>query len=359
MRKRPLRSHVFRSGRTASILVLALLAGCAGSGEESLVGEIAYSVDRSKPGASIVVVRDDGTGVRRVTAAQRRTNASRPVWSPDGTKIAFTRSAPEGLSFHVSVVNANGTGERRLGPGSGPQWTRGGTALLVERRDGIHLVNVDGSGKRLLVRGTAHALSRDGSKLAFLRYTVRPAYDGGCCITDTSALFTVSLEGGGLRRLASTSGGDEGYHFRDPAWLAGDREIAVLAENEYGGDASLKTVSEQRRQQVIVESVGDDFEWSPEGDRLAYSDDFDPILYVARGDGSEPRAFSQAAVTPDRPRGLRWSPDGEKIAFYAAANADPENLQDIYAIDADDGDRRRIGRVRGYGVDLAWRPLTD
>jgi Tol biopolymer transport system component len=220
------------------------------------------------------------------------------------------------------------------------------------------LLNVDGSGERLLVRGTAHALSHDGSKLAFLRYTEHED-EYGCCITDSSALFTVSLDGDGLQRLASTSGSNGGYHFRDPVWLAGDREIAVVAKDQFSGDALLKAVSEQRRQRVIVTGVGDDFAWSPEGDRLAYSRPLDRVLYVARGDGSEPRAFDLAKATTDEPRGLRWSPDGQKIAFYVHAPGKLEGVFDIYVIDADDGDRRRIARVRGHGPDLAWRPAED
>jgi Tol biopolymer transport system component len=343
---------------TAAAMGTVVLAGCAGSNDEPTFGEIAYSVDRSKPRARIVVLRDDGTRARRVTAAQRRTNASRPVWSPDGTKIAFTRSAPEDGTWHVSVVNADGTGERRLGPGAGPEWTPDGRALLVERRGGIYLLNVDGSGERLLVRGTAHALSHDGSKLAFLRYTEHED-EYGCCITDSSALFTVSLDGDGLRRLASTSGSNGGYHFRDPVWRAGDREIAVVAKDQFSGDALLKVVSDSGRQRVIVRGVGDDFAWSPEGDRLAYSRPLDSVLYVARGDGSDPQAFDLAKATPEEPLGLRWSPDGQKIAFYVHAPGDLEGVFDIYVIDADDGDRRRIARVGGHGVDLAWRPADD
>jgi hypothetical protein len=39
---------------------------------------------------------------------------SRPVWSPDGTRIAFTRAVSSGR--YLEVANANGTGLRRLAP---------------------------------------------------------------------------------------------------------------------------------------------------------------------------------------------------------------------------------------------------
>jgi Tol biopolymer transport system component len=345
-------------GRLAQLLALLVLVGCGGSSADSTVGEIAYAVQKLNPGERITVVRDDGTGRRRVAAADRRTNADHPVWSPDGTKIAFTRWPPEFFTpSHVYVVNADGTGERRLGPGVASLWTIDGTALLVERRSGIYSLNVDRTGGRRVAKGTGPALSHDGSKLVFLRYTAARASDGGCCITGTSALFTVPLQGGPPRRLASTSGGDEGYHFFAPEWLAGDREIGVLMGNEYSGDTSLGTVSEDGRQRVIAEGVGDDFAWSPEGDRVAYSGE-SSVLYVARGDGAEPRAFSLEAVASDSPSSIRWSPDGEKIAFCVGA-PDSERVQDVYVLDVDDGARRRIARVPGLGVDLAWRPATS
>ena len=55
-----------------------------------------------------------------------------PVWSPDGSQIAFTRYVDRGgenTNFSIYVVNADGTGLRRLTRGpydSSPAWQPSG-----------------------------------------------------------------------------------------------------------------------------------------------------------------------------------------------------------------------------------------
>jgi Tol biopolymer transport system component len=53
----------------------------------------------------IYVVRPDGRGVRRLT--QSAANESFPVWSPDGSKLAFVRQEGQDPA-HLYVVGANG-----------------------------------------------------------------------------------------------------------------------------------------------------------------------------------------------------------------------------------------------------------
>ena len=65
----------------------------------------------------------DGSGVSQVACCDARD----PVWSPDGTRIAFTTSASQ--SPRIAVVKADGTSLVELAAGSDPTWRRGSTCV--------------------------------------------------------------------------------------------------------------------------------------------------------------------------------------------------------------------------------------
>jgi TolB protein len=91
--------------------------------------------------------------------------AHTPAWSPDGSMIAFSYSLVDSrweaslkLNRAIWIVNADGTGARQvteLTPGSAwddePQWSPDGTRLvftrvdLARRADAVFTVNIDGS----------------------------------------------------------------------------------------------------------------------------------------------------------------------------------------------------------------------
>lgn len=78
------------------------------------------SGDAGRPGSKgdIYVMRADGSHKRRLTDTPRlgedaESNfklANNPVWSPSGTKIMYTRFAPEGTQ--LVVMNRDGSGKR-------------------------------------------------------------------------------------------------------------------------------------------------------------------------------------------------------------------------------------------------------
>ena len=90
---------------------------------------------RGRGNVDLYVMNADGSGLRRLT----RDPASDvgPVWSPDGRKIAFTRShAPaEGRGppeSDVYVINVDGSGERNLtgdAVSCGPAWSPDGRKI--------------------------------------------------------------------------------------------------------------------------------------------------------------------------------------------------------------------------------------
>jgi Tol biopolymer transport system component len=93
------------------------------------------------------------TGYPAIAAA--RHPPSRTIRSPDGTRIAFDRDAPDGSG--TSVINADGSGLRRLTdhPTRFNGWSPAGTRIAFTSRGDpmdVYVVSADGSGLRDLTR---------------------------------------------------------------------------------------------------------------------------------------------------------------------------------------------------------------
>ena len=79
-----------------------------------------------------------------------------PVWSPDGTRLAF--SSPGEGPVEVLIVDADGTGRRKLAEGQDKTWSPDGLTIAftrtVEGVDGVFVIGVDGTGERYLGEGS-------------------------------------------------------------------------------------------------------------------------------------------------------------------------------------------------------------
>lgn len=103
-----------------------------------------YTLDPDRPGSAWT--RLTGDGVRSVD----------PEWSPDGSKIAFTRGPADASS--IWVMNADGSGARAVTTGGrddmDPAWSRDGRWICYVRgalsEPVIHAVRADGTGDRVL-----------------------------------------------------------------------------------------------------------------------------------------------------------------------------------------------------------------
>jgi Tol biopolymer transport system component len=69
----------------------------------------------------IFIANADGSGQRQLTfPADGTINDTSPAWSPDGTQLVFVRYqvAQPDLKFHLNVINADGTGLKTITPDS-------------------------------------------------------------------------------------------------------------------------------------------------------------------------------------------------------------------------------------------------
>jgi TolB protein len=109
----------------------------------------------------LYVMNADGSGQRRISFGGGWYGA--PEWSPDGEWIAFTRRGQDGR--RIGIVKPDGTGERTLtnGPGDeGASWAASSRELIFQRigaggRSTLYRVTLDGSEPRRMT------IPQDGS----------------------------------------------------------------------------------------------------------------------------------------------------------------------------------------------------
>ena len=95
--------------------------------------KIAYQTVRA--GRNELWERSTDAGQERLLLSSTDSRLAKPLWSPDGAKLAFLRCAPRDNSVAVAVLNTDGTGDRVLSlPRNvemhGSDWSKDGQAIL-------------------------------------------------------------------------------------------------------------------------------------------------------------------------------------------------------------------------------------
>ena len=166
----------------------------------------------------------DGSGCTQVLTFER--DIARPVWSPDGRRIAFVSQSPsvpeQKWVGDLFVVNLDGSDlvqvTQSIGPVVEPVWSPDGTQLLYtghDRRRGnatttkLWVVNIEARASTCLTEsfdGEIGELASSDSHLGSASYrTTRPYWDAQGRIT-----FAALLHGrAGLYRMAATGGAIE------------------------------------------------------------------------------------------------------------------------------------------------------
>jgi Tol biopolymer transport system component len=151
MRRRPLATA------TTAVLTTAFLAATPGVPASAVVagpaGQIAFQSERDGD-FEIWAVNPDGSAPTKLT--DNTVLDADPMWSPDGTRLAFVRAGSCANPCRaIWVMNADGTGASALTPftsgvqDSGPTWSPNGDtiAFASTRSGGVkHIFSVPASG---------------------------------------------------------------------------------------------------------------------------------------------------------------------------------------------------------------------
>ena len=165
----------------------------------------------------IYLVRTDGGGApRRITIRPHlRTHCCagpstflQPTWSKRGSRIAFVVDDAETRGYAIYVMKPDGTQAIRLQPGHGPVWSPDGSRIAY-RNKGDQVMRSDGTHVRQWrACWCGISFSPDGSRLA---------YPGGRVHESSGALFVASSDGSGKSRILYAPGGV----FKLPLWSRG------------------------------------------------------------------------------------------------------------------------------------------
>ena len=315
-------------------------------GSKIVYSTCAYAVSSNEE-YEIVVSNIDGTDTRRLT--ENFGAALYPVWSPDGTRVAFV--SPPALKIYTVA-----TGEWIYAPG------------YIDHP----------------VVPIPPAWSPDGGSIAFLAYATRPdnrfqyweASTGGARVD----VYTVGPDGSDLKRIVSNA-------VSAPSWSPDGERMAVAVSD--GGEVALYTFAADGSDPAMVaridakdmadrrDRVSDpaalwvpNVSWSPDGSKIMYGalsvvnvDDGSVVLDTQAirfewvgSYGTRVVDYENAGAFPL----AAWSPDGSRIAMLAPVSpawqmsyAELESYPFMYTMNSDGTDPRILAGWKEGGR-VAW-----
>jgi Tol biopolymer transport system component len=241
----------------------------------------------------VFVMNADGGNLRIVNATPTIYLKAGPRWSPDDRKIMFYADYGE----QIYIMSSEGGGETPLGPGRAPVWSPDGTRIAFEQARRVSVMSGDGSGRKDLGSSASndHSVtwSPDGSRIAFVRDDTH-----GFVLSN---LWCMNADGSDLKNLTNLPAGDAIYgDFRGYSWAPDGSKLALAASiynyvmdiflvPVMGGDLTPITGSFSR-------DVNESPRWSPDGARILFSRKpaytVASDIYVMNADGSGETALN-------------------------------------------------------------------
>jgi Tol biopolymer transport system component len=195
-------------------------------------------------------------------------------------------------------------------------------------------------------------ISHDGAKIAFT-----------CTLQSRSNVFVIDAEGGGLTCLTTGIGESFG-----PTFSPDDRSIAYVQDadgREERYDIHVCALRSGIHRQLTFCGKAHNPVYSPDGGRIVFqsSRDGSEDLYSMTSEGEDVVRLTLSEHPPNRedPFGTRslssrFRPDGKQIAFISSRAVLRENRFDVYVMNANGSEQRRISHVVGSAAEPTYSP---
>jgi Tol biopolymer transport system component len=273
-------------------------------------GEIVFSIPLEGEGEALMAVSPDGTGLRRLSP-QGVADYRSPDVSPDGRTVVVVHEIPSfggdqtGVLATVPIQGGSPTWlTDEPAVVQDPVWSPDGTSIafngdVADGPFGLYVLDLD-TDEAHLIPGTENMLtgeptwSPDGTRLAFEGSTPDPDVQGVGVTRAAWDIYVVTLDGSNLRNLTQTPDESEVW----PAWSWETDRIAFVRGVPRG--SGVYTMAPDGTDTALVFDALPNLgtpAWSPDGTMIAFTAETGQVYTIA-ADGGQPSAVAGAMGEP-------------------------------------------------------------